>query len=72
MSAGIRIEDLQESNIDDLINVCSSIDQIVNEWERHVEALRLKNSSLIVNARVIHTFFTGTEKFKQEIRQTMG
>jgi hypothetical protein len=30
--------------------------QLVNEWERPVEAIRRKNSSLIINARVMHTF----------------
>jgi hypothetical protein len=46
--------------------------ELTNEWEQPGEAIERKNSSLIVNARVIHTFFMETEKFKQEIGQAMG
>jgi predicted GNAT family acetyltransferase len=46
--------------------------ELINEWEQPGEAIKRKNSSLIVNARVIHTFLMETEKFKQEIRQAMG
>lgn len=44
---------------------------LINGWEQPEEALKRKNSSVIVNAKVIHTFFMETEKFKEETRQAM-
>jgi hypothetical protein len=44
---------------------------LINEWQQPEEALKRRNSSVIVNAKVIHTFFMDTGKFKEEIRQAM-
>jgi GNAT superfamily N-acetyltransferase len=45
---------------------------LINEWEQPEEALRRKNSMVIVNAKAIQTFFMETEKFKEEIRQAVS
>lgn len=46
--------------------------ELINEWEKPEESTKRRNSWLIVNAKPIHTFFTETEKFKQEKRQVMS
>jgi hypothetical protein len=46
--------------------------ELINEWEKPEEAMKRKNSWLIVNAKPIRTFFMETEKFKEEIRQAVS
>jgi GNAT superfamily N-acetyltransferase len=46
--------------------------EMINEWERPEESIKRGNWWLIVNARPIQTFFMGTEKFKEEIKQAVS
>jgi hypothetical protein len=45
---------------------------LINEWENPEEAIKRRNAWLVVNARLIRTFFMETEKFKEEIRQAVS
>jgi hypothetical protein len=46
--------------------------RLINEWENPKEAIKRRNAWLVVNARLIRTFFMETEKFKEEIRQAVS
>jgi len=42
---------------------------MINEWANPQEAIKRKNSWLIVNGKQILTFLLAKEKFKEEIKR---
>jgi hypothetical protein len=46
--------------------------EMINEWENPQEAIKRKNSWLIVNAKHIRTFLMAKERFKEEIKQAIS
>lgn len=46
--------------------------ELINAWERPEESMRRKNSMIIVNAKLIKTFFMEREKFQREVKEAMA
>jgi hypothetical protein len=46
--------------------------EIINEWENPQEAIKRRNSWLIVNAKQILTFLVAKERFREEIKRAIG
>jgi hypothetical protein len=45
---------------------------LINEWEKPEEAIKRRNSVLIVNARPVRIFFMDSARFKEEVRLALS
>ena len=46
--------------------------RLVNEWEHPSEAIRRKEEKILVNGVPIRSFFSGEDKFKDDIRRALS